>query len=123
MNKQKMMKKILSFTIIFLALGHPVSASLQDTIGDTFWGILCAIAGAIYEISALLAILVILAAAALWVYSKDDASKRNEAKTWIIHALIGLVIIVIAGNLIVGIKAGGSSIDPTWMCAPWLGGS
>jgi len=110
-----MMKKILNLAIIFLALVHPVSAkALSLTIQSTFTGIVCAVAGAMYELSTALAVLVILAAAALWIYSKDDASKRNQAKTWIIHALIGLVVIVITGNLIAGVSVGGSSLIGCW---------
>ncbi|MFH1835010.1 MAG: hypothetical protein ABH851_02350 [Methanobacteriota archaeon] len=87
-------RKIFLLSIIFmLFLSLTVSAdSLGRKIGNVFVDILCEMWCAFKVIVPAIAVLVIALAGALWLYSQDDAAKRNTAKTWIIHAIIGLII-------------------------------
>jgi len=49
----------------------------------------------------------IVVAGVLWVYSQDDAAKRNQAKTWVLHALIGAIIATVAYFLAIAISPSG----------------
>ena len=86
------------------------AVNLSTTISNPFNNVLCAVWQAIQTLGAPLAAVVIIAAAAIWVYSRDDAGKRNAAKTWIVHAIIGIIVILIAISIITSIAVDGTSL-------------
>jgi hypothetical protein len=106
---KKCVNKAELILISIILLTGLSSASLNTDISSPFNEVLCAIFLAIRYLSLPLAALIIIAAAAIWVESRDDAGKRNAAKVWIIHAIIGLIILLIAVNVITSVKVSGSS--------------
>jgi hypothetical protein len=70
---------------------------------DNLRGLLQMIAGAI-------ATLVIVINGIKWTGSSDDPGARKQAKQGIIHAIVGLIIVMIAVNVVALIYSGGCSV-------------
>lgn len=91
--------KYLRFLPAFLTLilsASSVSAGLAWTdIANPFLDVICCIASAMEWIITAIAVLIIALGGAVWVYSQDDPGKRNQAKTWVLHAIIALIIMMI----------------------------
>lgn len=115
MKKNRIIKTVL-IASAFLILIINVSAGLAGTIGDAFNNILCPLAIAAQKIGPPLAFLIFLIAAAIWAYSAEDPGKRAAAKTWMLHALIGLIILLIARAIITGVKVGTTTISLPAQC-------
>ncbi len=91
---------LLSITfMLFLSLTVSAQSAMARTIGIPFAFVLCEIFVALRRIVPAIGVLIIALAGALWLYSQDDAAKRNVAKTWIIHAIIGLIIYTLVRTL------------------------
>lgn len=102
----------VSLVALLILLSPTASAgALADALTTTFTEVICSIAESIFALATAIAALVIIAAAGLWVYSKDDAGKRNAAKVWIMHAIIGLIIILVAKSIVTSISVGGSGVS------------
>ncbi|MFH1835008.1 MAG: hypothetical protein ABH851_02340 [Methanobacteriota archaeon] len=79
------------------------SLELMSPFHDAICAFICVFVKAIPA----LAVTMIVVAGVLWVYSQDDAAKRNQAKTWVLHALIGAIIATVAYFLAIAISPGG----------------
>jgi hypothetical protein len=84
--------------------------------------VFCNIARLIFMIAAALAALIIILAGLRWITAADDPGARNGAKTTIISAVIGLIIIMIAVYIVAivvnGMLPGGEAVSPiSWMGA------
>jgi hypothetical protein len=82
--------------------------------------VFCNIARLIFMIAAGLAALIIILAGLRWITAADDPGARNGAKTTIISAIVGLIIIMIAVYIVAivvnGMLPGGSNVNPvSWM--------
>jgi len=94
-------------------------ASAQTTLTSVITIItsfICRLITVLWGIVAAVAIIVIVIAGVRWVGSAEDASARAAAKTTIIHAIIGLIIIAVA-LAIVNWAVTGTPIDRTWTFA------
>jgi len=109
------MKKILAAGLLIAALGL-VSAT-PPNVGAGSWGtetadVICTIAKnlriMLELIAGAIAALVIVINGIKWTGSSDDPGARKQAKAGIIHAVVGLVIVLIAVevvSLVVGYNA------------------
>jgi uncharacterized membrane protein len=87
---------VLMSLILCVLLPQAALALTGDEIASPFSTVICALYAAFgYAIPAL-GVMIFVVAGALWVYSQDDAGKRNAAKVWITHVIIGAIIAVVA---------------------------
>jgi hypothetical protein len=82
--------------------------------------VFCNIARLIFMIAAALAALIIILAGLRWITAGDDPGARQGAKTTIISAIVGLIIIMIAVYIVAivvnGMLPGASEVSPSaWM--------
>lgn len=113
MNAIKKITGISASLALLLVILSPTASAgdLADALTTTFTEVICSVAESIFALATAIAALVIIAAAGLWVYSKDDAGKRNAAKVWIMHAIIGLIIILVARSVVTSISVGGTGVS------------
>lgn len=112
---------VLIFSILLLAIVmamENVCAQVYDAmrVPVIFSCIFCRLFNFFYYISTAIAALVIVIAGIKWIASGDDASARGSAKNSIIHAIIGLVIVIISAFLVEWVVTGVSAaqiLDPT----------
>jgi uncharacterized membrane protein YjgN (DUF898 family) len=120
----------LALFILFFSVGQTFAqaatgtsdSNLLSTATGQINKVLCKLASLIFFTAGAIASLVIILAGVRWVTAADDPGARNGAKTTIISAFVGLIIIMIA-VYIVAIVINGilptSNIQPT----AWLSGS
>ena len=88
----------------------------EETTVNTF---LCNIVLVLWGITAGIATLVITLAGIKWMGSEDDLAARREAKITIVHAIIGLIIVLIALTIVNWIFAGAGTMSVfQFNCAP-----
>ncbi len=97
------MKKILMvFGILLLA--HMVMAQADTAAAQEASSIVCDILSNIklffMLIAAGVAIVIITINGIKWIGSSDDPGARKQAKEGIIHAVVGLIIVLIAVNIV-----------------------
>ena len=95
---------------------------LMNTATNQINKVLCKLASLIFFTAGAIASLVIIMAGLRWVTSSDDPGARQAAKTTIISAFVGLIIIMIAVYIVAIVINGilpDSNIKPTY----WLSGS
>jgi len=135
MNK-KIIKKILSNKkqAVFLALAVLIATQIPmvlaqagtsagtgiEQAGQNISCALCKIASLVFMVVGAVAALVIIMAGLRWTTSGDDPGSRQAAKTTIISAFVGIIIVVIAvyivSIVINGIMGSMIAIDPAkWM--------
>ncbi|MFZ2455267.1 MAG: hypothetical protein WAX07_02170 [Candidatus Altiarchaeia archaeon] len=104
-----------------LAQGTGTSTGTGITLaGQKISCALCKIASLVFLVVGAVAALVIVMAGLRWTTSGDDPGARQAAKTTIISAFVGIIIVVIAvyivSIVINGIMGSMASIDPSkWM--------
>ncbi|OYT42162.1 MAG: hypothetical protein B6U86_00845 [Candidatus Altiarchaeales archaeon ex4484_43] len=80
---------------------------------------LCQIVLVLWGITAGIVTLVITLAGIKWMGSEDDLAARREAKITIVHAIIGLIIVLIALTIVNWVFAGAGPMSVfTFNCAP-----
>jgi len=80
---------------------------------------LCNIVLVLWGITAGITTLVITLAGIKWMGSEDDLAARREAKITIVHAIIGLIIVLIALTIVNWVFAGAGPMSVfTFNCAP-----
>ena len=99
--------------------GGGVCCSAIVTPEETVNTFLCQIVLILWSITAGIATLVITLAGIKWMGSEDDLAARREAKITIIHAIIGLIIVLIALTIVNWVFAGAGPMSVfTFNCAP-----
>ncbi len=109
--KNKKMKKILIlnlliFSFIFLPLFVGVVGATDDsqmrTLPDTadLVGTLKLIANWLFTILMALAAIAIIGAAFMFIGSQGDEEKMKTARTWVLYALIGVLVALLAQVLV-----------------------
>ena len=99
MNIDYVMKDRRSKALILLGiiLLNSILVSAQSTAVKTAISCMaCRIMQLVFMIIGMVVTLVIIFAGLKWVGSGEDPDARNQAKQMIIHAIVGLVIIIIA---------------------------
>jgi len=91
---------VAGVTIALILMSLAISASLVQDIVSPMTETICKIFSVMREIAGGLAALVITIAGFKWVGSAEDPGVRKQAKDTIVHALIGLLIISVATNLV-----------------------
>jgi hypothetical protein len=115
---------VLLILAIFVASGMVYANSGSNAIniaGKNISCALCKISQLIFMIVGSVAALVIIMAGLRWVTSGDDPGARQGAKTTIISAFVGIIIVVIAVFIVSVVLQGVMGvdyIDP----ASWIGG-
>ncbi len=83
--------------------------------------LICRVFNLIFYITSAIAALVIIVAGVKWIGSGDDPSARGAAKNTIVHAIIGLIIVLVAVFLVwwlVSGISGAQMVNPT----SWISG-
>ncbi len=91
--------------------GSATTAGISNRINC----VLCNLADLIFLTAGAIAALVILMGGLRWVTSAEDPGARNAAKTTIISAFVGLIIIMLAVfivSLVVGNLLGSNAVNP-----------
>lgn len=97
----KRVLKMVFLLIVLFSNAKPAAAAFDyNAIMVPIQNVICGIYGVFIYIAATLAALVFLVAAVQWVASRDDPAKRKQAQTIMIHAIIGLIIVGIAAEII-----------------------
>jgi hypothetical protein len=92
-------KQIIALMILGLILTGYATASVS-TVTSNILTMVCNIVKVLAGVAVGLAALVIIVAGIKWIGSSEDAGARAQAKTTIVHALVGLVIIIVAVALV-----------------------
>ena len=82
-------------------------AGLAENIYTPITSVICEIFKGVVNITGALAAAFFMIAGIKWVASRDDAGARNSARTAMIHAIIGLIIVLIAKTLVAGVSGVG----------------
>jgi len=101
-------------TLIILsdtAIAGPLNLN-PSIIYNPIRSIVCMFVRVVILVAAAIAAVVFVVAGTRWVISRDDAAKRKQAKESMIHAIIGLVIIGIADNLVEGVRSATLTFAP-----------
>ncbi|ODS42716.1 MAG: hypothetical protein MSIBF_05300 [Candidatus Altiarchaeales archaeon IMC4] len=115
-GKKMFYNTLIGLILVFLFVGvsvevvpdlRPHMGCIQDVIaGETANLMLCQIVLILQCIAAGLALLVIVYSGIQWIGSEGDPMAVNAAKTRIIYAVVGLIVVVIAGQFVKDISAG-----------------
>ena len=105
---------IVLFTLGVLILAGMTSAQSDVTSVITIiTSLICRLILVLYGIAAAVASIVIVIAGIRWVGSAEDAGARASAKSTMIHAIIGLIIVIVA-LAIVNWAVTGTSVASTF---------
>jgi hypothetical protein len=132
LSNKKYTYSLLAMLIVFICVEQTFAAGsgtadtdLMTSATGAINKVLCKLASLIFFTAGAIASLVIIMAGLRWVTSSDDPGARQAAKTTIISAFVGLIIIMIAVYIVAivinGILPGAdknNQIDPT----KWLSG-
>jgi len=121
----KRRKSTLLLCMAMMVLGTFIStAAAQQEAANAINCVICKVASLIFMIVAALAALVIILAGLKWLTSGDDPGARAAAKTAIISAFVGIIIIFVSVYVVSWVIQGlpgmnTLKVDPT----QWLSGS
>ncbi len=92
---------LLVLGLLFLVqMGTVMGAEGEENIHFALTYIICRIFQIIFYIAGAITALVIVVAGIKWIGSGDDPAARGSAKNTIVHAIIGLIIVLIAVFLV-----------------------
>ncbi len=102
------MEKRYSLTCVLLIifLAQAVSSGFAQAIYQPVTSIICEIFKGVVNITGALASAIFMISGIKWIASRDDAGARNSARTSMIHAIIGLIIVLLAKTLVSGVVGG-----------------
>ena len=112
MEKLKKTSLVLILISFLTLLPSTTTALVFGDLARPVGSVLCALYVAFVAIIPPLAILIFAVAGAIWIYSQDDAGKRNAAKVWIVHVIIGAIIAALAWTL--ATQIGTPTVGPGW---------
>jgi hypothetical protein len=96
--------KFFVFILALLALAFSITlVSAEDwkqMIINKVTGIICSFFRTFYYIAGAIASLVIVIAGVKWAASENDPGARKQAKDAIIHAIIGLILVILVSQLV-----------------------
>ena len=106
---------IVLFTLGVLILAGMTSAqsATVTSVITIITNLICRLILVLYGIAAAVASIVIVIAGIRWVGSAEDAGARAAAKSTMIHAIIGLIIVIVA-LAIVNWAVTGTSVSRTF---------
>ncbi len=95
LDKRYQILVILGF--VLMAMGM---AAAQSTVISLINMLICRLIQVLWGIAAAVATIVIVIAGIKWIGSSEDAGARAQAKATIVHAIIGLLIVIIALSIV-----------------------
>jgi Mn2+/Fe2+ NRAMP family transporter len=99
-NNRKIAFGLMLCALACILMPAMVSASIASDIVKPMVATICEIYALMYSIAGGLGALVITISGFKWVGSAEDPGARKQAKDAIIHALIGMLLISIAVNIV-----------------------
>ncbi|MBM3309528.1 MAG: hypothetical protein FJY77_04670 [Candidatus Altiarchaeales archaeon] len=90
----------LSFLFLVVVLSQTVSADAWQNIKDKMSTIVCGFKKIFATVATGVAAFTMVIAGIQWVSSEADPGARKKAKTTMIHAMLGLIIISIANDIV-----------------------
>lgn len=111
-------KKFLILALLLIEILFGVVVSAQADVGSVvsvLTCLLCKVFQIIFWAAAGIAAIVILVAGIKWIGSGDDPSARGAAKSTIVHAIIGLIIVLISASIVMWVVGSvtAMTVDPT----------
>ncbi len=106
MDKQKL--AALAALGILMLIG--IGAVSADSVSEVVNKVICRIVKVLYAVAAGVALIIIVLAGIKWIASGDDPGARKSAKESVIHAILGLLIIMLAAVLVNWVVGGGTVI-------------
>ena len=101
-----------------LIIGIGMVAAGSSSITTLINVLLCRIITVLWGVSAAVATIVIVIAGIKWIGSSEDAGARAQAKSTIVHAVIGLIIVMVALVLVNWVIGGTGPLSTfTFVCA------
>jgi hypothetical protein len=94
-NKEQVVVNLAFFFIVLLSLTCPAQADATEDATERINLTICTVINLIQMVTGAIAAIVIIFAGVRWMMSGDDPSARNGAKTAIIGAFVGIIIIAI----------------------------
>jgi hypothetical protein len=111
MNKTKV---LIAGLVTLAAAGVVAAASGAATAISAICAVLSSIQTLLYAIAGGVGVVVITLQGIKWAGSAEDPGARKSAKQGIIHAVIGLIIVLLAVWIVIMVFSGGS-------CSDWTG--
>ncbi|MFH1721553.1 MAG: pilin [Candidatus Altiarchaeota archaeon] len=99
-NKKRVFILLVSLLFILILISTFGSAQMVDSIVSPVSSVVCMIYRVIVRVAGAIAGLVFVIAGVKWVASQDDPGERKQAKETMKNAIIGLIIIMVANNVI-----------------------
>ena len=99
MNNKRFGAALIAFVVLVNVISTAYASDggvTADSIGLKISCVLCKLASLVFITAGALASLVIIMAGVRWVTSGDDPGARQAAKTTIISAFVGLIVIMLA---------------------------
>ncbi|MFH1835015.1 MAG: hypothetical protein ABH851_02375 [Methanobacteriota archaeon] len=100
-------RKIFLTSILALSCVIQVSAG---EISNAIWAraaiVICGLYLAFIYIAGALAVLMVAYGGIKWILGSDDPGARKQAKELVIHALVGLIVLIVAAGLVSLISGG-----------------
>ena len=106
-------RKIIALFILSILILAGMASADEKSVITIIAKFICKLIQVLWGITAAVATIVIVTAGIRWVGSAEDASARASAKSTIIHAIIGVIIIAVA-LAIVNWAVSGTSISSTF---------
>ena len=107
------MKKLIACLLV-LAMAGLAAASGPATAISAICNVLHNIQILLYAIAGGVGVVVITLQGIKWAGSAEDPGARKQAKQGIIHAIIGLIIVLLAVWIVVLVFTGGSCGEGGW---------
>ncbi|MFH1722382.1 MAG: hypothetical protein ABH950_07250 [Candidatus Altiarchaeota archaeon] len=104
MDRKTLMTAVLMLSLIGLATAQSETTQLQNALST----ILCVIVQLLIFIAGGIAIVIIVLNGIKWTASSDDPGARKQAKQGIVHAIVGLIIVLIAIFVVTTIVGAGN---------------
>lgn len=108
--KQKLVLSVIALTAV---VAFSTSASAVGGIAARVTPILCAFVGIFRSVATGVAAVVMVIAGIKWIGSENDPGARKAAKDTMVHAIVGLIIVMIIGSIIdlfTGIRVFGQTL-------------
>lgn len=107
---KKELKMLMLLGIVLLTIGF-ASAQASSSVITIINSLLCRLLQVLFAVSAAVATIVIVMAGIKWIGSAEDAGARAQAKSTIVHAIIGLLIVMIALTLVGWVVSSDASMN------------
>jgi hypothetical protein len=106
---KKELKMLMLLGIVLMTVG--LASAAGSSVVTIINALLCRLLQVLFAVSAAVATIVIVLAGIKWIGSSEDAGARAQAKSTIVHAIIGLLIVMIALTLVGWVVSSNASMN------------